>query len=387
MYMTVRAQADVGIKENFAGGEVAAVSDAKIVLKTKDGDIDAVLTGTTVFKRVPPEKLTLKAAVDSNFSEIGIGDKILVSGLVSTDKKTIPAKTIYLITKSDIAERNARELQEWKTRGISGKVVAVNRLSKEITVSVPNLIGATQTVITPKEDIRYKRYAPDSREFSEALDSSLGEINPGDMLRALGDKGENNTFKAEVILTGAFQTTIGKVTAIDAEKNEVMVKDSKTEKPITIFVGKARIFKEFPAEMAQRMAMMQMAQAGGQMVSGQPGGQGGNRPQQGVDGRRPPEGQPGGTGPGGGGMRGGSIDDMLERFPNITIADLKIGDSIAVSSSKTTDADRITAIKLLSGIEPFLKVPQRPAGRGGQPGGGQNTGISIPGLDDGFGIP
>ena len=50
---------------------------------------------------------------------------------------------------------------------------------------------------------------------------------------------------------------------------------------------------------------------------------------------------------------GGGIDEMLERFPNITAADLKPGDMIAVSSTKTGSTDRIKAIKLLAGVEPF----------------------------------
>jgi hypothetical protein len=87
------------------------------------------------------------------------------------------------------------------------------------------------------------------------------------------------------------------------------------------------------------------------------------------------------------GMRaGGSIDDMLDRFPNITVADLKVGDMIAASSTKGADSDRVTAIKLLSGVEPFLKAPQAAGARqnGGQRG--QDSGFTIPGLD-GIGLP
>ncbi len=89
-------------------------------------------------------------------------------------------------------------------------------------------------------------------------------------------------------------------------------------------------------------------------------------------------------GQGGGGMRGGNIDDMLERFPNITIADLKVGDMIAASSTKGANLERVTAIKLLSGVEPFLKAQQ--ISQGGGRRGGQDSGFSIPGLD-GIGFP
>ena len=168
------------------------------------------------------------------------------------------------------------------------------------------------------------------------------------------------------------ETSQGTITAIDTGKNEITINSIQTKKDITITVGKNSVLKQFPAEMAQRMAQFQLAQASGI----QPGGQG----------TRPPQGNaPGGQG-GGAGFRGGggSIDDMLERFPNITIADLKVGEMIAASSTKGANTERITAIKLLSGVEPFLKTPQLPPGgrRNGQGQGGQDSGgFSIPGLE------
>jgi hypothetical protein len=55
---------------------------------------------------------------------------------------------------------------------------------------------------------------------------------------------------------------------------------------------------------------------------------------------------------------------------------------IAFSSTKNATADRVTAIKLLSGVEPFLKAPQTTGNNGGRRGA--DSGFSIPGLDGGF---
>jgi len=132
------------------------------------------------------------------------------------------------------------------------------------------------------------------------------------------------------------------------------------------------VMKKFPEEMAQRLAA---SQGGGP----RPGGPapGGARPQ----GDAPAAGTPAGPGgrPGAGGSRGG-IDDMLERFPIITASDLKVGDVIAVSSTRTTNLDRITAIKLLAGVEPFLRAAQAQAAASGQRGQGALS-LDIPGLD------
>ena len=75
---------------------------------------------------------------------------------------------------------------------------------------------------------------------------------------------------------------------------------------------------------------------------------------------------------------------MIERFPDITAADLKAGDMIAISSTKGTATDRVKAIKLLAGVEPFLRMAQASGGQRGQ--GGIQGGFTIPGLD-GIGLP
>ena len=142
--------------------------------------------------------------------------------------------------------------------------------------------------------------------------------------------------------------------------------------------------------MAERMAGFQ---AGGMGGGARPVGQGGGARPVGQPGAQPPGqpgGQPGGRGGFGGGPAGGgggNIDEMLDRFPTIKPVDLKVGDMIAVSSTKNTSVDRIRAIKLLAGVEPFLRLAQAANGRGGRNGqGGVEQGFSIPGLD-GIGFP
>jgi len=138
-------------------------------------------------------------------------------------------------------------------------------------------------------------------------------------------------------------------------------------------LGSASLLKKFPEEMAQRMAGMQ---AGGGI---RPGGTGASSAPAGGGQPGTPSGTGGGRGGFGNGPRAGGIDDMLERFPNITAADLKAGDMIAVSSSKSGNTDRITAIKLLAGVEPFIRAAQ--ATNGGQRGRQGSQSLSIPGLE------
>lgn len=376
LFLAISGQmlAQDAVKPSVVMGNVVSVETGKIVLQTKDGQLDVILTDKSQFKRVPPENPVLSAAIAAEFGDIGVGDSLVVSGIFGQDKKVLPARSVYLMRKSDISQKQAKESQEWRTRGIAGRVVSVDPVSKHLTVEIRGLVGSSTLTLTPKENAKFMRYAPDSVKFSEAKASSLAEIAPGDMLRALGDRGtDGTTFAAEEVVSGAFQTRAGTVKSVDPAKGEVVIADLQTKQDVTITVTPTSVVKKFPEEFAQRMAQFQTGgmRPGGQTTGGAPqGGQG----QAGAPGQG---GRPGGFG---GGPRGG-IDEMLDRFPNITVADLKAGDIIAVSSSKTGSNDHIKAIKLLAGVEPFIRMAQMAAAAGARQGGQRSPDFNIPGLD------
>jgi len=375
-------------KASLVPGDLVAIAESKLVIKTKDGDLDVALPNTTEFKKLPPDNLKFSAAVEAAKTDLSVGDKIVASGFYSDDKKTLSARTVYLVSKSELAQKQAKENERWATRGISGRVASVNPSANQVTIEVRGLMNTTSIVVTPKSEAIFRRYKQDSVKYNEAVESSILDIKQGDMLRAVGDRGaEGTTFTAEEVLTGAFQTVAGTVKSVDAEKGEVIVTPAGTTTDVTIAITPNSAVKRFPEEMAMRMI-------GGTGPGGAPG-QGGIRPAgaqpaggQPAGGQRPAgagPGQGGAGGPGrtmGGGQRGG-IDDMFERFPTISIGDLKPGDIIAVSSSKNDNAQRINAIKLLAGVGPFLAAAQMQAaaqgGRGRGGAGGQS--FSIPGLD------
>jgi len=382
------------MKPSVVTGEVTSVDSSKIVLTTKDGSLEVALSDKTVYKRVPPENPDPKAAVPSSLSDVGVGDKLLVTGIFGEDKKTLPARSVYLMTKSDIAQKNTKESERWATKGISGRVASVDQITKQVKIDVRGLGNTTSVVLTPKEGAKFLRYAPNSVKFSEAVESNIKEIQAGDMLRALGDRSPDGaSFTAEEIVSGAFRTVAGTVKTVDVAKNEVVIADAQSKKDITVELGSASVLKKFPEEMAQRMAAFQSGQgaggprpgAGGPAASG-PGaaGAGAQRPQQGTGPANGGQSGAGGGGRGFGGRRG--IDDMLDGFPSITAADLKTGDVIAVSSSKNNTPERITAIKLLAGVGPFLQAAQAQAAAGGGQRGRGGLSLDIPGLD-GFGGP
>lgn len=387
-----------GIKANLAVGEVTAIADNKISLQTTDGAIDVVLSTSTAFKKVSAINPNLQQAAASSLTEVSVGDKLLVTGAVAADKKSVPAKNVFIMTKSDIAQRDVAERDAWRTRGVSGKVTAIDFSKQQVTIAARGgMAGTTNVVMTPKSGAKYLRYASNSNKYSDAKASSLAEIKIGDEVRAIGDKSEDGaTIQADQILSGAFKTVVGTITAIDTAKNEITIKEAQGGKTAIVALTGNSVLKKFPADMAMMMAGGGMRPGG----MGQPGqgGQGGNvmmRPPQQPAGQTQGQGGNAGMGQGGmrpgggmgGGMRGGrDLDAMLDRMPAISIADLKVGDAIGASSMEGNSADRYTAIKLVAGVEPFLAAAQAMGGGGGR-GGRGGVSIDIPGLDGGFGEP
>ena len=81
-----------------------------------------------------------------------------------------------------------------------------------------------------------------------------------------------------------------------------------------------------------------------------------------------PGGAPGQGGAGGFGGNGGGPPDlqqMLERMPAFTIADLKPGDALIISSTVGADRTRVNAISVLAGVEPILVASPRTFGQAG----------------------
>ncbi len=387
-----QVNADVGIKATFAGGDVTAIGDNKISLKTVDGPIDVLIVSASAFKKVTAENLSLKGAVASSVSEIAVGDKLLVSGLVADDKKSITAKTVYLMSKSTIAERNSKELEDWRNRGTTGRVASVDPMTNAITVSVGSGVMAREVIVKPGQETEFMRFSPDSNDFAKAKKSSIAEIEKGDEIRVLGNRNSDGSeVSAEKIVTGSFSQTSGTIKSIDLDKGQITIQEVWSKKVVTISVLPVSVLKQFPEETASRLAMFNAMQQGGfRPPDGQQNPQNAQQnprnaqqnPQQSPEQRTP--GQMPGGGMGQGGARRGGVDDS--QFPVLKITDFKVGDMIAVLSSKSADPASVRAIKIYNGIKPFIDAQEAMAARSGgqRGGGGANSSFTIPGLD-GFG--
>lgn len=386
---------DPGITANGAMGEVKVIDAAgrQLIVKTDAGSLVTVSLGDkTVYMRLAPGEKTLTNAAKIAFTDVGEGDRVWARGKVADDHKSVPAAALIVMNKADIAKKQEAERAEWKRRGVLGIITALKPETKEITISSRTLAGQQSITIPITDKVELRRYAPDSIKFADAKPSEFAEIKVGDQLRALGERSPDAlSLTAEKVVTGAFRVVAGVVSAVDAATGEVKINDLQTKQPLTIVVKQDAVLRRFPSA-AQMGGMMAMMGRGGQGPGGQaaPPAAGQGAPPAAGQSNRPngaPGGPPQGGGPGGGRTGGGpNIQDMLERLPTITIADVKVGDTIIVSSTKGADPTRLTAISVISGADTLLNMMAARQQAAGQSAPNPSAGLGS-GIQFGIGLP
>ncbi len=422
-------QTDAGITSNRVMGELKAIDPAakQITVKTDASSVVTVtVADSTGYSCIPPGEKTLDKAAKITFADLGVGDRVLAVGKVADDYKSATARTLIVISKGDLAKKQEAERLEWRRRGIVGVVSAVKPDTREVTITTRSTMG-TQAVVMPIADkVDMRRYAPDSTRFGDAKPSVFEELKVGDQVRALGSKSADGTrFTPEKLVSGSFRMVAGTVTAVDAATGEVQIKDLQNSQSLTVVIKPDSVIRKFP-DMAA-MAAAQAARAGAQgagaagaagpktaapataaagavkpaatvaPATGAPGAVtpgATTAPATGAPKAGPPATPAAGQGPkpGAGGAPSGpaaapaapSIQDMMDRLPVITAAQLKAGDIIIVSSTKGADPSRLTAITLISGAETLLAMlAPRPAGGGvPNPAAGLGSGVTF-----GIGLP
>ena len=378
--------ASTGLTPNYALGDVTAIdaSNKQIRVKTKVGEVTVLLDDNTKYLRAVPGETTLKNATPITLAEIGIGDRVMARGKVAEDQKSVPARQVIVMSKAAITRKQEHDREEWQRRGIAGTITALNPEAKEITVLVRSREGAQPVIVGAGGNVVFRRYAPDSVKFSNAKASSFSELKVGDQLRALGERSADGTrFAPEEIVSGSFRTVAGTVTAVDTATGEVKINDLQSKHPLTILINQDSMLRRFPAEFGARMGMR--AQGGGT------GGPGAGPPSQEGERRRPAAGAGAGaegSRPRMGGGGGFDIERFIERMPELTVAELKPGDMIIVSSTSGADPSRLTAIKLVAGIEPLMRMWQARQGQG-RPSAAPGISTGLPGglADLGIGLP
>ena len=389
-------------------GAIKAISGTSITLTPDSGpEVNVTVQPTTRLLRIAPGEKNLKNATPLQLQDLQVGDRILVGGQASDDAKSIAAATIVVMARTDLEAHHQKELQDWQKRGMGGLVSAVDPGAGTVTISVSNLMGKKSIVIHTSKDTVIRRYAPDSVKFEDAKTSSLPQIQPGDQLRARGDRIADGTeLNAEEIVTGVFRNIMGPINSVDASSGLISVQDLLTKKAVTVRVASDSDLHKLTAEMANRFAMRLK---GGSGIAGLPGGggasssgtgSGANAPAGAAAGNAPANASPnaqgaaanaqgppaagsaGAGGGAGGGTRpagGADFQQMLSRSPAVAVADLHKGDAVVILATEGTPTSASTVVMLVGGVEQILQAAPSasqvmmlaPWSLGGAPAGGE----------------
>jgi hypothetical protein len=341
-------------------GTVKAIAGNSVTLATDAGaEITVTIQDSTRLIKTAPGQKDLTGATAIQLKDLQVGDRILVRGTTSEDSKSIAANSIIVMKKSDIEQKQANERADWQKRGVGGLVTAVDPASGTITISSAALSGNKSIAIRTSRDTVIRRYAPDSIKFDDAKLATLDQIQAGDQLRARGDRNPDGTeLNAQEIVSGSFRNIAGTVISTDAAANTLTVTDLKTKKPVTVKLTADSQFRKLPAMMAQILAARMNGASG---ASGAAGGNGAaSAPATPPANTSPGSAAPGartGGGTGQGNGRGGGSQDfqqILNRVPAATLADLVKGDAVMIVATQGTGDGPVTAITMLSGVDAIL---------------------------------
>jgi co-chaperonin GroES (HSP10) len=324
-------------------GTVTAIAGNSLTLKTDAGQevVVSVPDGARILQ-LAPGSTDLKTAQTIALKDIAVGDRVLVSGKAGDTAGSFAAVRVILMKSSDIAQKHETEQADWQRRGTGGIVSAVDPGTGTLTVTV----GAKKDAVTTSGKTQFRRYAGDSVKFEDAKPGTLAQIQPGDQLRVLGTKSEDgSSIQAEAVVSGSFKNLAGLITTIDAAKGTLTLKDLATKKTVTVTVTPNSNVRALPPEAAARFA----ARAKGVGA----GASGGGSAQ--ASGAGQAEGSGGGRPGGAGRSAGGDLSQLVSRLPNKTLADLKVGDAVMIVASQPDPGSAtVTAVTLLSGVEPIL---------------------------------
>lgn len=324
-------------------GTVKAIASNSITLATDAGQqvMVSVAAGAHILQ-LAPGSTNLKDAQSIALDGVSVGDRILVTGKAGDSTGTFTALRVILMKSSDIAQKRALEEADWQKRGMGGIVSAVEPGTGTLTV----LVGAKKVQVRTSGSTQFRRYAGDSVKFEDAVPGTFAQIHAGDQLRARGTKSDDGlSMQAEEIVSGSFRNLSGLIASINPAGGTLTLKDLATKRTMTVKVTENSSVHALPPQAARMFAAR--AQGG---AAGRGPGAGSARPAgaqaEGSMSER-----------GSGRSAGADLSQMVNRLPEETIADLKVGDAIMVVASQADPGSaQVTAVTVLSGVEPILQA-------------------------------
>ena len=322
-------------------GSITAISGNTLTVKTDaSAEYQVQVPATANLKRIAPGERDLNKAGPLVFSSLAIGDRVLVTLDPNATGGLPQAARIIAIKKADVVQMQETEQAAWD-QGVHGLVKSIDPAAGTIVVTTRAGLITKEVTVNTTSATRLKRYAPGSVRFDQAQPAPITEIKPGDQLWARGTKNtDGSAIAADGVVSGSFRSIPGTVISADTAASTLTVKDLVTKKPVTMRVtadSQLRQLNNMVATMIAARLKGNAASAGGR--GGQRGGA-----------------QHGFSQAGASGTGHMDLETVLERAPEIQLSTLKKGDAVMIVA--TEDASGLSAVKLLSGVEPLLEAPE-----------------------------
>ena len=336
-------------------GTITAISGNTLTVKTDAGQPQQVsVAADATLKRLEPGQKDLNAAPAIQFTDLAVGDRVLIK--LDASASTPTASLVVAMKQSDVAQAHQKDSEAWQ-RGVAGLVKNVDSASGSITVTTG--AGPTAKTVTVKTTSSTKllRYAPSSVNFADAQPGPMDAIKPGDQLRARGTKNaDNSEIAADTVVSGTFRNIAGTISSIDPSASTLTVKDLATKKQLTIHIAPDVQMRRIPEQMAQALAArLKGTSNGAYPAGGSPHAAAPSSTAPASGGTPPAAGAPAASAHWSGQPSGNDPQRLLSMAPAIKLTDLQKGQAVMVVA--TDGATDVNAITLLAGVEPLLQAP------------------------------
>ena len=386
-------------------GTVKVIDGNTLTMTTDAGaQLTVAVSATARVLQLPPGSTDLKAAQVAGISDVAVGDRVLVTGAPGETGAQFTANRVILMKSGAIAQKHESEQADWQRRGTGGIVSAIDPATGTLTVSA----GARKLQVVTSPTAVFRRYAGDSIKFEDAKLGTLSQIKVGDQLRVRGGRSQTDagtTVTAEEVVSGSFENLSGTLLTVDAASGRLTLKDLTTKRMMTVQVTPHSEVHALPPEAAARFAARQRggntgaAHAGGnaaapaaaptrsrpasESAAASAGTSADGAPHPGADGA---SGGPATAGR----SAGGDLSQLVARLPLGGTTDLHPGEAVMiVASASSPGTDSVTAVTLLTGVEPILAAapsgsgamtlsPWSVGGSSPDAGGGADAGAAAP---------
>ena len=298
----------------------------------------AVPPGADVLRVASGEKDLAKAA-KLKFDEVRAGDRVLVRA----EGEPALARQVVVLSQSDLERQRQAERDDWKKRGVSGRVTAVNAETGAVSMQIAGRAESAVVMVKVGARTEQRRYRTDSARFSDARASTISDIRVGDQIQALGERTpDGKLMTAEKLVSGSFRNFTATVAEVNPAQQELTVSVGGNGPPMVVKIA--------PGSLLRRLSPQASAQLAGKNASK--------------------------TG----------TQNILDNAVTLTVAELRRGDAVVIATGNggpESAGAPIAAFAVIAGVEPLLKRsaetqremvgswnlsldPESSGGRGGQ---------------------